>query len=262
MVVYLLPCDSMLLPGSKLTECIGLLRSRGSGVIGEVIDALPLDCYVAGVEPARRRTVILRDVEPQDEAAWRELWLGYLAFYKQTLAEDVSRATWRRLLDPASLLMGRVAEESGGGLLGFCHYVLHEGSWTAAGLLSRRPVRPASVPWRRNGARHDRGPPDAGPFHRLVACLLAHRRPQHDCPQVVRWFRTCRRVRALPDLPVTASAEVTRGGSRRRRSKLSKRSFRFIRISDGTKKAEMRQSRSEYHSAGQGCAHTLQLQSA
>ena len=54
--------------------------------------------------------MILRDLKPEDEATWRDLWLGYLAFYEQTLAEDVTRATWRRLLDPAAPVFGRVAE--------------------------------------------------------------------------------------------------------------------------------------------------------
>ena len=90
--------------------------------------------------------MILRDLKPEDEAAWRSLWLGYLAFYEQALAEDVTQATWRRLLDPALSLDGRVAEGSRGVLLGFCHYVLHEGSWTTAPIcyLEDLFVRPQS----------------------------------------------------------------------------------------------------------------------
>ena len=88
----------------------------------------------------------IRELKPDDEAIWRDLWLGYLAFYEQALAEDVTRATWRRLLDPASPVFGRVAEGEDGVLLGLCHCVLHEGTWTTAPIcyLEDLFVRPQS----------------------------------------------------------------------------------------------------------------------
>ena len=90
--------------------------------------------------------MILRDLKPEDEATWRDLWLGCLAFYEQTLAEDVTRATWRRLLDPAAPVFGRVAEGKSGLFLGLCHCVLHEGTWTTAPIcyLEDLFVRPQS----------------------------------------------------------------------------------------------------------------------
>ena len=110
----------------------GASRSREPGAIGKRGAALALDGNTAGERLARGRPVILRDLKPEDQAAWRVLWLGYLAFYGQVLAEEITQATWRRLLDPSSPLHGRVAEASSGALLGFCHYVLHQGSWTMA----------------------------------------------------------------------------------------------------------------------------------
>lgn len=75
--------------------------------------------------------MILRDPTPEDEPDWRRLWGGYLTFYGASVADAVTEATWRRLLDPASPVLGRVAEGEGG-LVGLCHCVLHEGTWTSA----------------------------------------------------------------------------------------------------------------------------------
>ncbi len=55
--------------------------------------------------------MILRDLKPEDEATWRDLWLGYLAFYEQSLAADVTRATWHRLLDPPRLFSSALLRE-------------------------------------------------------------------------------------------------------------------------------------------------------
>lgn len=73
--------------------------------------------------------MILRDLRADDEAAWRVLWAGYLAFYGEPLPEAVTRATFARAIDPASPILGRVAEIDGE-LAGFSLCVLHEGTWT------------------------------------------------------------------------------------------------------------------------------------
>lgn len=73
----------------------------------------------------------IRDATPADEAAWRELWAGYLDFYAETLDEEITAATWARILDPGSFVFARVAEQSGM-LIGFSISVLHEGTWSAA----------------------------------------------------------------------------------------------------------------------------------
>lgn len=73
--------------------------------------------------------MIVRDPTPADEAAWRQLWAGYLAFYETVLPRAVTDRTWQRILDPASSLFARVAEDNGE-VIGFCVNVLHEGTWT------------------------------------------------------------------------------------------------------------------------------------
>jgi GNAT superfamily N-acetyltransferase len=64
----------------------------------------------------------------RDESAWRELWDGYCAFYEASIPEDVTAATWRRLLDPGAPVEGFVAE-LGGAVVGFVNYVRHPTTW-------------------------------------------------------------------------------------------------------------------------------------
>lgn len=74
-------------------------------------------------------SVIVRDLGPQDEARWAELWAGYLEFYKSSVSADVTAATWGRLLDPASSMFALVAEVDGQ-VVGFVNCVLHANTWT------------------------------------------------------------------------------------------------------------------------------------
>jgi GNAT superfamily N-acetyltransferase len=73
-------------------------------------------------------TVRVRDTRAGDEAAWRRLWDGYCEFYRSVVPAEVTDATWRRILDPASPIFGRVAERDGR-VVGFANCVMHEGTW-------------------------------------------------------------------------------------------------------------------------------------
>ena len=77
------------------------------------------------------RTAFIRDPLPADEAAWRELWSGYNAFYETSVPEAVTARTWQRILDPASPVFGRLAVSMiVSPDLSIC--VLHEGTWVIA----------------------------------------------------------------------------------------------------------------------------------
>lgn len=71
----------------------------------------------------------LRTFAPQDFTAWYPLWRAYQAFYRVDIAEDVSRTTWARLLDPAEPMHGTFAR-SGTAALGIVHYIEHRSCWT------------------------------------------------------------------------------------------------------------------------------------
>lgn len=77
------------------------------------------------------RTLSIRDPLAADEAAWRDLWAGYNAFYEVSVPESVTERTWRRILDPASPILGRLAIADAR-VAGFSACVLHEGTWVIA----------------------------------------------------------------------------------------------------------------------------------
>jgi GNAT superfamily N-acetyltransferase len=70
----------------------------------------------------------IRDAAPEDENAWRRLWAEYVAFYRAAVPEEVTAATWERVLDPAAPIIGRLAEQNGA-VVGFALGVLHAGTW-------------------------------------------------------------------------------------------------------------------------------------
>jgi GNAT superfamily N-acetyltransferase len=75
---------------------------------------------------------IIRPIVAADEPGWRKLWAGYLAFYRHTLDEETTRATWTRVLHPEREgMIGRVAELDGR-LAGLMHAVVHANTWAAA----------------------------------------------------------------------------------------------------------------------------------
>jgi GNAT superfamily N-acetyltransferase len=73
---------------------------------------------------------LIRAVTPDDRMRWEELWQSYLAFYRASVAPDVTEGTWARLLDPAEPMHGLVAERDGA-ILGLVHYLYHRSTWTA-----------------------------------------------------------------------------------------------------------------------------------
>jgi GNAT superfamily N-acetyltransferase len=71
---------------------------------------------------------IIRPPTKADEAAWRKLWAGYLKFYRATVPETVTAATWARIHDPASPIKTLVAEKDGK-VIGMTNYLWHESTW-------------------------------------------------------------------------------------------------------------------------------------
>ncbi|ESY79369.1 GNAT family acetyltransferase [Mesorhizobium sp. LNHC221B00] len=70
----------------------------------------------------------ITDARPDHEGAWRKLWDRHVHFSRMTLDPEVTAATWRRILDPASPVNMRVAEQVGA-LAGFAIHLSHPSSW-------------------------------------------------------------------------------------------------------------------------------------
>jgi len=74
-------------------------------------------------------TVEIRAAARGDEPEWRRLWAGYLAFYEMSVPAHVTDATWTRIIDPASGVVGRVAARDTR-LAGFSISVIHPCTWS------------------------------------------------------------------------------------------------------------------------------------
>ena len=72
----------------------------------------------------------LRTLVAADRPHWDKLWRGYLTFYETAVPDEVSEATWRRLLDPEAPILGFCAAEDNGTLLGVVHYLYHPVTWS------------------------------------------------------------------------------------------------------------------------------------
>jgi GNAT superfamily N-acetyltransferase len=70
-----------------------------------------------------------RQLVASDEAAWRQLWTAYLAFYGTTVPENVYKTTFERLLgdDPRdfSCQLAIVNDQP----VGLVHYLFHRHGW-------------------------------------------------------------------------------------------------------------------------------------
>jgi hypothetical protein len=64
---------------------------------------------------------VIRYVGREDWNGWRVLWEGYLRFYREDLAEEVSRHTFERLCDQRDNMFGLVAETDDGELVGIAN---------------------------------------------------------------------------------------------------------------------------------------------
>jgi GNAT superfamily N-acetyltransferase len=72
--------------------------------------------------------LLVRPISAQDEAQWRDLWRGYLAFYVTDLPEDTYRETFGRIVKGDAGMAGFIAV-SDGRAVGLTHYLYHMNFW-------------------------------------------------------------------------------------------------------------------------------------
>jgi ribosomal protein S18 acetylase RimI-like enzyme len=76
-------------------------------------------------------SLTIRALERRDYYAWLPLWQGYLDFYEASVTDEVTAATWRRIVDPHGPIngLGAFAEET---LVGIVHYLFHPVTWSVS----------------------------------------------------------------------------------------------------------------------------------
>ncbi len=72
---------------------------------------------------------IIKRPGPEDEAAWRRLWRGYLDFYETTVPEAVYATSWARLLSEAEGDYHGYLAIRDDTPVGLVHYIYHRHGW-------------------------------------------------------------------------------------------------------------------------------------
>ena len=91
-------------------------------------------------------SVSIRPLEERDKQAWLPLWRGYLEFYETSVSDEVTEATWQRIVDPAGSIHGLGAFDVEDRLVGIVHYLFHPVTWAISNrcYLEDLFVRPAA----------------------------------------------------------------------------------------------------------------------
>jgi D-amino-acid N-acetyltransferase len=76
-------------------------------------------------------TIQIRPIQPTDKEPWTNLWNQYNVFYKRTIPDEVTEATFNRFLDPNNAINCGVAVSNGaegndGKVIGFANYYPHD----------------------------------------------------------------------------------------------------------------------------------------
>lgn len=75
-------------------------------------------------------TLTIRPLQADDYDTWYPLWQGYLTFYKASVADDVTRHSFERIVDPQGDIFGCGAFDDTGAMLGMVTYLFHPFTWS------------------------------------------------------------------------------------------------------------------------------------
>lgn len=74
--------------------------------------------------------LVIRPLHREDEASWRVLWTGYLAYYETELPEAIYASTFARLLSDDPHEFHGLLAVLGGTPVGLVHFVFHRSCWS------------------------------------------------------------------------------------------------------------------------------------
>lgn len=73
--------------------------------------------------------ITIREMRATDKPGWENLWQQYLHFYRADVSPEISEKTFSRLCQKKELV-GLVAVNNQGQILGFMHLVYHASTWS------------------------------------------------------------------------------------------------------------------------------------
>lgn len=76
-----------------------------------------------------KNNIIIRDICATDKLGWENLWQQYLHFYRADVSPEISGKTFSKLCQKEELV-GLVAVNNQGQILGFMHLVYHASTWS------------------------------------------------------------------------------------------------------------------------------------
>ena len=72
----------------------------------------------------------IRKLAADDYDQWHVLWRGYNHFYRADVPDDVARNSFDRMVAERDGMMGLVAVDDSGQLIGIAHIIHHPSTWT------------------------------------------------------------------------------------------------------------------------------------
>ena len=72
----------------------------------------------------------IRKLTADDYDQWHPLWRGYNDFYRADVPNEVARKSFDRMAAEQDGMLGLVAENAAGNLIGIAHLVFHPSTWT------------------------------------------------------------------------------------------------------------------------------------
>lgn len=74
--------------------------------------------------------ISVRPLTSSDFDIWLPLWQGYLEFYEVQISDQVTRATFDRLVDQNISMFGALAISESGEAVGLVNWLMHPGTWS------------------------------------------------------------------------------------------------------------------------------------
>jgi GNAT superfamily N-acetyltransferase len=74
---------------------------------------------------------VITPLTTSDRSEWEPLWQGYLTFYETEVADEITEATFARLV-AGEVMQGAIARDEDGRAVGLVNWLWHAGTWNVS----------------------------------------------------------------------------------------------------------------------------------